>query len=113
MLWAIGGEIMVSYLVKESTEEEEMNLSLEEWEELSHAKRSERISGWRDYTGRREYKRVCVRSQCVEESDWKDLLRELNAWCNTSHNLQLPCAIPTPTMSVWESLDKSEHAMVD
>lgn len=54
-----------------------------------------------------------VRSQCVEESDWKDLLRELSAWCNTSHNLQLPCAIPTPTMSVWESLDKTEHAMVD
>ena len=49
----------------------------------------------------------------MEESDWYDLLRELNAWCNTSHNLQLPCAIPTPTMSVWESLDKSEHAMVD
>lgn len=53
-----------------------------------------------------------ARSQCVEESDWKDLLRELNAWCNTSHNLQLPCAVPTPSMIVWESLDRNEHAMV-
>ena len=54
-----------------------------------------------------------VRSQCVEEEDWKDLLRELNAWCNTAHNLQLPCAVPAPSMSVCASLDKTEHAVVD
>lgn len=49
----------------------------------------------------------------MEESDWKDLLRELSGWCNTSHNLQLPCTIPTPSMIVWESLGRSRHSMVE
>lgn len=48
----------------------------------------------------------------MEGSDREDLWRELSVWCNTSHNLQLPRTIPPPSVIVWESLDRSEHSMV-
>lgn len=61
------------------------------------------------------------REKCVQEyvgaNAWRVRLvgsiEGTSAWCRTSHILQLLHTIPTPSMIVWESLDRSAHSMVE